>query len=179
MKRVILSNVAAVVLLGLTPVLGAQEGLPPQLVAAREAVARELGEQAPGWLRRPVPPMEGSSNTVVDQWELGDFVVKVTITAHDSREEAADSVKKGKHHLEVEEAAARARGRSDFRLIKEELTDVAEGGYAWQDAYGATAVAFRESNLTVYVSVVRPELNKDDRLSKEFAKHVAKALRSL
>lgn len=179
MKRMLISSIAAIILVALPPGLKAQEGVPPQLLAAREAVEREINDRAPGWVRTPVPPMEGSRNVVIDQWELGDFVVKVTIAAHESQEEAVESVKKGKHHLEVEEEATRARGRSDFRLIKEELPDVAEGRYTWEDAYGATAAAFRISNLTVYVSVVRPEANKDDKLSKEFAKHVAKALRSL
>lgn len=179
MKRVNVLCIAAAILLGLPSAPGAQEGVPPQLLAARDAVEREINEQAPGWVRTPVTPMAGSLNVIIDQWELGGFAVKVTITAHDSQEEAAESMKRGRRHLEVEEDAARARGKSDFRLVKGELPEVGEGGYSWEDAYGATAVAFRERNLTVYVSVARPESNKDDKLSKEFARYVAKALRSL
>jgi hypothetical protein len=64
-------------------------------------------------------------------------------------------------------------------LIKEKLSDIGQDGYTWEDAYEATVATFRENNLIVYVSVVRPARNKDKNLSKEFARHIAKALRSM
>jgi hypothetical protein len=179
MKRALAISFAAMILFGLSAAARAQEGLPPQLVAARSSVERELQDKMPGWVRTPVTPMAGSADTVIDQWELGDFAVKVVIEMRPSQQEAEESFEKGKQHLKVEEDATRARGRSDFRLIKEKLTDVGKDGYTWEDAYESTAAVFRENNLIVYVSVVRPTRNKDKTLSKEFARHVAKALRSM
>lgn len=179
MKRALTISFAAMVLFCLSAAARAQEGLPPQLVAARSSVERELQDKMPGWLRTPVTPMAGSADTVIDQWELGDFAVKVVIEMRASQEAAAEGFDKGKKHLKVEEDAKRARGRSDFRLIKEKLTDVGQDGYTWEDTYESVATAFRENNLIVYVSVVRPAHNKDKTLSKEFARHVAKALRSM
>jgi hypothetical protein len=166
-------------LLGLSPTLTAQESPAPQLAAARSSVEREIQDKMPGWMRTPVTPMSGSADTVIDQWELGDFVVKVVIEMRASQQTAAEGFDKGKKHLKVEEDARRSRGRSDFRLIKEKLTDVGQDGYIWEDAYESEAAAFREKNLIVYVSVVRPTHNKDKTLSKEFARHVGKALRSI
>jgi hypothetical protein len=165
------------ILFGLSSSARAQEGLPPQLVAARSSVESELQDKMPGWVRTPITPMEGSDNTVIDQWELGDLVVKVVIEMRASQQEAAEGFDKGKQHLKVEEDARRSHGRSDFRLIKEKLADVGQDGYTWEDAYESTATVFRENNLIVYVSVVRPTHNKDKNLSKEFARHVGKALR--
>jgi hypothetical protein len=179
MKRAFVASLAAMMLLGLSSRVRAQESLPPQLAAARESVEREIRDKAPGWVRTPVTPMAGSADTIIDQWELGDFVVKVVIEMRASQEAAAEGFDKGKKHLKVEEDARRSRGRSDFRLIKEKLTDVGQDGYTWEDAYESVATAFRENNLIVYVSVVRPTHNKDKTLSKEFARHVGKALRSM
>lgn len=179
MKRALTISFAAMILFGLSAAARAQEGLPPQLVAARSSAERELQDKMPGWVRTPVVPMAGSANVVIDQWELGDFAVKVVIEMRPSQQEAEESFEKGKRNLKVEEDATRARGRSDFRRIKEKLTDVGQDGYTWEDAYESTAAVVRENNLIVYVSVVRPTRNKDKTLSKEFARHVAKALRSM
>jgi hypothetical protein len=179
MKRAQIASFAAMMLLGLSSSVRTQESLSPQLAAARSSVEREIQEKMPGWVRRPVTPIAGSGNTIIDQWELGDFVVKIAIEMRPSQQEAEEGFDKGKQQLKVEEDARRSRGRSDFRLIKEKLTDVGQDGYTWEDAYESEAAAFRENNLIVYVSVVRPTHNQDKTFSKEFARHVAKALRSM
>lgn len=179
MKRVLVTSLAAIMLLGPSSRGRAQESLSPQLAAARSSVEREIQDKMPGWVRTPVTPIAGSADTIVDQWELGDLVVKVVIELRPTQQDAAEGMDKGKQNLKTEENATRARGRSDFRRIKEKLTDVGDDGYMWEDAYESIAAAFRENNLIVYVSVVRPARNKDKTLSKEFARHVAKALRSM
>lgn len=179
MKRALAISFAAMILFCLSSSARAQETLPPQLVAARSSVEQALQDRMPGWVRRPVVPIEGSANTVIDQWELDDFAVKVVIEMRPSQQEAEASFEQAKQQLHAEEDAARSRGMNNFSLIKETLSDLGQDGYTWEDTYEATAVAFRENNLIVYVSVVRPAQNKDKNLSKEFATHVARALSSM
>jgi hypothetical protein len=98
MKRALAISFAAMILFGLSSAARAQEGLPPQLVAARSSVEREIQDKMPGWVRTPVTPMAGSADTVIDQWELGDFAVKVVIEMRPSQQEAEESFEKGKRH---------------------------------------------------------------------------------
>jgi hypothetical protein len=179
MKRLLVTSLAAIMLLGLSPTLTAQESPAPQLAAARSSVEREIQDKMPGWMRTPVTPITGSANAVIDQWELGNLVVKVVIEMRHSQQEAEEGFDKGKQHLKTEEDAARSRRRRDFTRIKEKLTDVGQDGYTWEDSYESIATAFRDNNLIVYVSVVAPARNREKNLSKEFARHVAKALRSM
>lgn len=175
MKRAAAGCLLAALLVGVPWTLRAQDDAARPLAAVRGAIERAISAELPGWQRKAITPMEGSSNVVIDQWESGGLTVKVSILQHPSSEEAAKALKGFRSRQEVEEKAARRRGKHDFKLIKYDLPALGDGGFAW-DTHGSEAVAFRKGDLSVHVSVVRPRQNKDTKLSKEFAKTIAKAL---
>lgn len=153
----------------------AQEDPAQNLENLRGSVERTFTEKEPGWTCRAVTPMEGSADVIIDQCESGDWEISFAVIKHASADEAALALKEFRSHSEVEERAAMRRGAEDGKKIKEELPSLGDGGFSWA-AYGSTAVAFRKGKLTVYVSVVRPVLSRDEALSKRFAHHIAQAM---
>lgn len=77
-------------------------------------------------------------------------------------------------------ARARATGqvqpKTDFRLVKDDLPFLGDGGFTW-DVLGSEAAAFRKDNYLIFVSVpLRPHDYKEMRLSRQFAERVAEVL---
>jgi len=152
----------------------AQDSDASSLASLRDTVARAISEKMPGWSRKEITPMEGSNNVIIDNWELGDMVIKVAILQHASQEEAIESLKDFRSHMEAEEKAAKARGKHEFKRIKEELPSLGDSGFTW-DSYGSTSTSFRKSNFTVFISLVRAESNQNPHITKEFARLIAAA----
>lgn len=120
--KIVFISFTLTLLLGLSTGLRSQEAPSPRLAAVRDATGREILKKMPGWVRKAIPPIQGSTDIIIDQWESGDSVVKITFEIHSSQKEAAESFERGKQHLRVEEDATKARGKHDFRLI----TDVTQ-----------------------------------------------------
>lgn len=176
MKQLITSCLALMLWLSSSLVLRGQED-PPQLTAIRAAIERHIIKKKHTWRRKTVTPMEGSQGVIIDRWESDsdDQAVVITIILHKSSTEATAALEDFSFRIKEEERAAKAHGKHDFKGVKEQLSDLGDNGFTW-DVRGSTATAFRKNDLTVYVSVVKPESNKDDKLSKEFAQSVANAL---
>ena len=146
-----------------------------QLARISKSFAERIDPEMPGWIHHSVEPIDGSKNVIIDQWELGDIVVKIAITQYDTQAESVQALKDFRYHLQREEEATVARGRKEFRLIREDLPSLGDGGLAW-DVRGSEAVSFRKGNFLVFTSIVRPEPNTDSHFSKEFGRHLAEVL---
>jgi hypothetical protein len=125
-----------------------------------------------------VTPIAGSKNVIVDQWETGNVIVKVAVNEYQTEESAVAALKDFRKQLKSEQDATAARRKTNFRLIKDDLPDLGDGGFVW-DFRGSDAVAFRKKNYLASVSVFGPWEYKDTVLGKLFAQHVAEALTAL
>ena len=134
----------------------------------------KIGIDMPGWNHRSVVPIEGSKDVIVDQWEAGNVIVRVTVIEYDSEGSAAGALKDFRIRLQGEEVAASAR-KKKLRLIKGDLPELADGGFIW-DARPSDAVAFRKKDLLMFVSVTGPREYNDTALSRLFAQRVADVL---
>ena len=146
-----------------------------KLAKLKEILKDKIGRDMPGWTHRSVTPIEGSKGVIVDQWEAGNVIVRVAVNEYDTEESAAAALKDFRKRLKSEQDATASRGKPNFRLIKDDLPDLGDGGFLW-DVRGSDAVAFRKKNFLAFVSVVGPWDYKDTVLSRLFAQHVADAL---
>lgn len=175
MRHMLAVCFAVTLLIGSVTTAAARVSDVSSLASLREAVVRAVSEKMPGWTRKEITPMEGSDNVIIDNWESGDVEIKVAVLEHASREEAVESLKDFRSHLEAEDKAAEARGRHEFKRIKEELPGLGDSGFSW-DSYGSTATSFRKSNFTVFISLVKNESSQKPHITKEFARLIAEAL---
>ena len=82
----------------------------------------------PGWTHRSVTPIEGSKNVIVDQWEAGNVIVRVAVNEYDTEESAAAALKDFRKRLKSEQDVTAARRKTNFRIIKDDLPDLGDGG---------------------------------------------------
>ena len=141
----------------------------------KEILVNKIAGSMPGWTHRSVTPIEGSKGVIVDQWEAGNFIVRVAVNEYDTEESAVAALKDFRKRLKSEQDATASRGKPNFRLIKDDLPDLGDGGFIW-DTIGSDAAAFKKKNFLVFVSVVGPREYNDTVLSRLFAQHVADAL---
>ena len=142
---------------------------------ARKSLKEKIGKEMPGWTHRSIEPFEGSQGVIIQQWELGDIIVKIAVTEYSNEEQAVRAFKEFKSHLIIEEKATTKNRGKEFHLIKEDLSTLGDEGFV-SDVRGSEAVAFRKGEFLVNVSVPSPQNNKDVFFSRKFAEHVAKAL---
>jgi hypothetical protein len=139
-----------------------------------EKLKRQSEQTLPGWTHQRVEPFGQSENVLIEFWSSSNRRVKVSILFHTSVEEAREVLQRHAKYLSN----------------KEDLRDLGDEGYT----SSSSDVAFRRRNLTVYVRTMvdvdadadarnltqtqRDEREKSEkqRLSKEFAQHVAKAI---
>ena len=141
----------------------------------KQILTDKICSDMPGWTHRSVTPIEGSQNVIVDQWEAGNVIVRVAVNEYDTEESAAAALKDFRKRLKSEQDATASRGKPNFRLIKDDLPDLGDGGFIW-DIRGSDAAVFKKKNFLAFVSVVGPREYKDTVLSKLFAQRVADAL---
>ncbi len=141
----------------------------------RKSLKEKIGKEMPGWTHRSIEPFEGSQGVIIQQWELGDIIVKIAVTEYPNEEQAVRAFKAFKSHLIIEEKATTKNRGEEFHLIKEDLSTLGDEGFV-SDVRGSEAVAFRKGEFLVNVSVPSPQMNKDVFFSRKFAEHVAKAL---
>lgn len=181
MKRSLRWLLAAVFFLTIHPLVNGQE-LDPQedprpYNSVADAVAKAITAEAPGWRRKSVPPVnphgrdDFSYEVIIDQWSSEEGSVRVVLFLHPSEFAAKDEFEKFTAGVEANEP----------------LPDVDPEAYAW----GMNkSVALRSGSHAVYISSVVLSVSDGDdgsdkrskeeaRLSKMFAKIVAKALKSM
>lgn len=78
-------------------------------------IKTHLAEQKPEWKHRSIEPMQGSRNVSVNNWELDDQVLRVSIIAYGSAEQAAETMR---------------RFSSETRTL-DRFPDLGDGGYSW------------------------------------------------
>jgi hypothetical protein len=167
-------SIGVFVMLLLTGAVQAQRNS-EKLDKLKQSLTDKIRGNLPGWTHRSVTPIEGSKNVIVDQWEAGNVIVRVSVIEYDTDESAVGALKDFRKRLKSEQDTTAARGKTNFRLIKGDLPDLGDGGFLW-DVRGSDAVAFRKKNLLVFVSVFGPWDYKDTVLSRLFAQHVTDAL---
>ena len=162
------------VLLLITISVNAQD-ISEKLAKVPKALQEKVGQEEPGWIHSSITPIEGSKNVIIEQWESSGVAIRVRVTEYDAQRDAVLALKEFKSQLKTQEDAAAARGKADFHLVREDLSELGDGGFTW-DIRGSEAVAFRKQNFLVFVNIARPEGYNDVRLSKEFARRVVEAL---
>ena len=170
MKRIV---VGVFLLFSLCAVAHAQ-AVSSQLMAISDELKDKITKEMPGWAYRSIEPIEGSKNTIIQHWELGNMALRIAVIQYDSESRATEFFNDGKYHLRLEEKAAASRGR-ELHLIKGDLPGVGTEAFTW-DIRGSEAVAFRNGSFLVFVSLVRPEPNNDAHFSRVFAAHAASVL---
>lgn len=182
MKRLCMWVLAAVIFTAMPSIISAQE-TPPQeedlrpYNAVADAVAKAIAEELPEWKRSSVPPVSqdgpyySSHEVIIDQWWSQEGRVRVAILFNSSEADAKDKFEK----FVADDKAG------------EHLPDVDAEAYAW----GLNkSVALRSGSHMVYISSVVTTLSDNDqasgktskeeaKLSKVFAKIVAKALKGM
>src|SRR5437762_1531815 len=94
-----------------------------QLMAISDELKDKITREMPGWAYRSIEPIEGSKNTIIQHWELGNMALRIAIIQYDSESRATEFFNDGKYHLRLEEKAAASRGR-ELHLIKGDLPGV-------------------------------------------------------
>ena len=51
---------------------------------AKEKISKEMA----GWAYHSIEPIEGSKNVIIQQWELGNMAVRISVTQYDSESRA-------------------------------------------------------------------------------------------
>jgi len=141
----------------------------------KQILTNKIGSDMPGWTHRSVTPIEGSKNVIVDQWEAANVIVKVAVNEYDSQESAVAAFEDFRKRLKREQDATAAKRKTNFRILKDDLPDLGDGGFIW-DIMGSDAAVFRKKNLLTFVSVIGPREYNDTVLSRLFAQRVAEAL---
>jgi hypothetical protein len=187
MKTLLLTVAAAALAIGLQSEAAAQQRF-SNVERVAEAVEEKIREATPGWsVEKPAPPSRDGGGVVNDkvalrQWSLSRKRVKVAVLQHQSEAEAEQALRQ-----------FAADKRSDDRLH-----GLGDEAFSW----GVSgSIAFRQGNLTIYISAVvveeadpgeartdpaaaRDKLSKAERdeeanLSRGFAQRVAEVLKKL
>ncbi len=125
-----------------------------------EAIHQSIQEEIPGVTCRRGQPIQGSGSVLVGSCVFGENVLKVSVIAYASSEIARN----------------RFREFAALKRDKEATADVGEEGYAW--GFRKSKVAFRKDRYNIYVSIDNGAVVDADRISKRFAKAVAKGIRN-
>jgi hypothetical protein len=144
----------------------------------KHILTERIALNMPGWTHQSVTPIEGSKNVIVDQWETGNVIVRVAVNEYETEESTAAALKDFRKRLKSEQDATAARRKTNFRLIKDDLPDLGDGGFIW-DIRGSDAAVFKKKNFLAFVSVIGPREYRDTVLSRLFAQRVAEALTNL
>lgn len=140
-----------------------------------QKIQRHFERALPGWKNERVEPIVKTENVLIEFWSLGNRKVKISILPHHSIEQAKEVFK--------------THGRYGIKEVVREVGDEAVA-----TGYGSSDIAFRKGKYTIYIRSTadvdsdpdvrsltqdqRFEREKSEmqRLSREFAKHVAAAL---
>ena len=139
------------------------------------SVKQEITKSMHGWTYRSVKPIQGSDGVILQQWELNNIIVRVSITRYDDAAKAQLAFKQFEEQKKQEEEATSKNRHKSVHLIKEKLSFMGDEGVV-TDIRGSEAVAFRKGKFIVNVSVPQPANNKDVFFSRQFAHHVLKAI---
>ena len=123
-----------------------------------DAAVRKLQDKKPEWKHNLVTPIAGGrpDKVIIQQWTLGQKVVKISIMQYQSAQEATSILRK-----------FAADVKADM------LPNVGDEGCVWGIS---GSVAFRKGNLTVFITAASMDIQEEPTLSKDFAEQIAVAL---
>ncbi|HEY9404411.1 MAG TPA: hypothetical protein VIQ24_17265 [Pyrinomonadaceae bacterium] len=183
--RVIMS-VLALLLLATEPPSHAQKQF-TNLDRVAEAIERDIQDKMPDWTHKTVPPATVDENTasdkvIIQQWTFGRKNVRVAVLQHQSEAEATSVLRQF--------AADKKSSNS--------LNGLGDEAYLWGLR---NSIAFRQGNLTIYMSAVvseklndaeavrnpaeamrkaaQAEHDEETKVTRGFAQHVAAVLKTL
>ena len=126
-----------------------------------EQIKTHLSEQKPEYKHRSVEPMGGSKNVSVNNWEFDGQIVRVSILAYASANEAAEAMRKFS---------------SETRTL-DRFPELGDVGYSW--GMGGSNICFRKGDVTVWISTSSTRatnLKQSVKIVQEFATLVAAAI---
>ena len=154
--KLLLTLSMAFLILG-SPIVRAQETAIPLPKAINE-IRRHLAEKKPEWKHRLITPLSENAEASVSYWEYGGRVVRVAVFSPSiTRGEMARAIKE----FAAKEGALRLEG-------------IGEEGYAQ-----GRSVVFMLRNLTIAIGTNVRDPLEGKKLSHEFARIIADALRSV
>jgi hypothetical protein len=158
MKKSLMLCSAAVLLFNALLVGKAQKTSTP-LTAVEGEVVRSVKEKKPEWSYKSVTPVYENEEVIIQQWTLGEHIVKVSIVPHDSHQGAATAMRK---------FAARVGPTEGVKNMGDEA-------YVYKMR---RSVVFRKGKFMIYISALTTGTVDEFALGEEFAKLVADALRN-
>lgn len=183
--RVVLS-ILILLFLGLQSLSSAQKRF-SNLERVAEAVERKIKDKMPDWKHDSIRPVSADENAtsdkvVIQQWTLGNRNARVAVLAHQSEEEATNVLR---------QFAADKKTNNRIHGLGDEA-------YLWGIR---DSIAFRQDNLTIYMSAVvvekpnpdealrnpaeaerkaaQAEHDEESKVIRSFVHHVAAALANL
>jgi hypothetical protein len=129
-----------------------------ELANIGKSLKEKINKEMPGWTHRSIEPIQGSQRVIIQQWELGDLVVKIAVTKYRELEQAKSTFKEFRTLLNTQEQASARNQHKQLHLIKEELSTLGDEGLV-ADVRGSEAVAFRGPKPIKMVSSVVSSLN--------------------
>ena len=141
-----------------------------------DKLSRHLAAQMPGWKHKRGEPVEGSSNVVIERWGTSNRAVTISIVPHKTANEAREAL----------------INFVKYDRDKQEIDGLGDQAVAW--GYGLSNIVLRKGRFNIFVSsyaevssepdarlLAGPEKGERDRLevgrlSREFARHIMKAL---
>ena len=174
MKRISLAFVGLLILSSVA--LGQSNS--DNLAKLTKTLDEKIEKEKPGWIHHSITPIEGSRNIIIEQWQSGDVTIKVAVVEYGVPGDAVVALKEFKTQLKIEENASAVNRKTAVRLIKEDLPELGDEGFAW-DIRGSEAAAFRKGSYLVFVSIAQPLYRTDVSLSREFARYVADVIPAL
>jgi hypothetical protein len=172
MKNLIL---LALCLLGLSVTSGVAQDQ-AELEKIDDKLSRHLATQMPGWKHKRGEPVEGSKNVVIERWGTSNRSVTISIVPHKTANEAREAL----------------INFVKYDRDKQDLEGLGDQAIAW--GYGLSNIVLRKGRFNIFVSsyaeldsepdsrsLTVPEKGERDRLeggrlSREFARHIMKAL---
>ena len=137
----------------------------------QETISRDI----PGWTHRSIEPMEGSTKIIVEQWEAGNVIIKMSLVDHVDEAKAIAALDDFRSSLKIQEEAAKSRKGLPLHLIKDEVPSLGDGGFIWEFR-GSDSTVFRKGSLLVFVNFFGPWDYQDKALSRLFANCAADVL---
>lgn len=138
-----------------------------QLNQVKEKIAQIVAEKKPEWKHTSVTPMQGSENTIVDQWAFEGLVARVSVVEHNSESDATEALQRL-----ISEGSGRVKPQP-----------YGDEGYIWNER---GSIAFRAGRLVLYISAVSTKVDdsavltdegNEAKVTKELAKYAADALK--
>ena len=137
----------------------AQRSVPEYLDKISEVIQRAVEAKMPGWRHRRGEPIKGSKDVLVESYTSGDANIKLSVIPYASNEEAASRMRNFKGN------------------DAEKVSDLGDEGHAW--GYRHSKFAFTQNKLNIFVSIDADDMTDKEKISKQFAKVVADALKDL